>query len=238
MGEDNQPKERQARELARKKAQRGSYDRILIVCEGSKTEPQYFEEIRSFYRIHTANVQVQHSQFGTQPLQVVEYAEELFVAGDTRRSIQPRSFEQVYAVFDRDNHVTYHAALTKADAMKNSLRNNLGQKVLFKAVPSVPCFELWLLLHFEDVLAPIHRTDVYARLRQHLPGYDKGQTGYFQRTRDRIQAAVARANHLISCSTADDGLEPYTELHNLVQLLTSLKLDYGAQRTRKTKQAE
>lgn len=225
MGKDNQPKERQARELARKKAQRGSYDRILIVCEGSKTEPQYFDEIRSFYRIHTANVQVQHSQFGTQPLQVVEYAEELFVAGDTARAIQPRAFEQVYAVFDRDDHTTYNLALAKADALKNSLRNSLGQKVLFKAMPSVPCFELWLLLHFEDVLAPIHREDVYARLRRHLPDYDKGQTGYFQRTRDKIPDAAARANHLTSCNSADDGLEPFTELHSLVQLLTTLKSD-------------
>lgn len=225
MGKDNQPKERQARELARKKAQRGSYDRILIVCEGSKTEPQYFDEIRSFYRIHTANVQVQHSQFGTQPLQVVEYAEELFVTGDLVRSIQPRAFEQVYAVFDRDDHATYHAALAKADALKNSLRNSLRQKVLFKAVPSVPCFELWLLLHFEDVLAPMHRADVYARLRQHLPGYDKGQAGYFQQTRDRIPGAAARANHLTSSNTAGDGLERYTELHNLVLLLTTLKVD-------------
>lgn len=223
MGKDNQPKERQARELARKKAQRGSYDRILIVCEGSKTEPQYFDEIRSFYRIHTANVQVRHSQFGTQPLQVVEYAEELFVLGDAARSILPRAFEQVYAVFDRDDHTTYHVALAKADALKDSLRNDLGHKVHFKAVPSVPCFELWLLLHFEDVLAPIHRTDVYTRLRQHLPGYEKGQAGYFQRTQDKIPDAVVRSVDLCLQTTAVNGQEPYTELHNLVQLLTTLK---------------
>ena len=46
MGRDNHPKERQARQLERKLNRRASYDRILIVCEGSKTEPNYFEEIR------------------------------------------------------------------------------------------------------------------------------------------------------------------------------------------------
>ena len=225
MGKDNQPKERQARDLARKKAQRGSYDRMLIVCEGSKTEPQYLNEIRSFHRIHTANVQVQHSQFGTQPLQVAEYAEQLFICGDAAQSIQPRAFEHVFAVFDRDDHTSYHAALAKADLLKEALRNDLGRKVMFKAVPSVPCFELWLLLHFEDVLAPIHRNEVYARLLRHLPGYDKGQAGYFQRTRGAIADATTRANHLATRSDANDGHEPYTDMHSLVHLLTTLKSD-------------
>jgi hypothetical protein len=36
---DNSPKERQRRQLERKLNQRTSYDRILIVSEGSKTEP-------------------------------------------------------------------------------------------------------------------------------------------------------------------------------------------------------
>jgi hypothetical protein len=46
MGRDNQPKERQKRQLARKIGNRSSYDRILIVSEGGKTEPNYFREIR------------------------------------------------------------------------------------------------------------------------------------------------------------------------------------------------
>ncbi len=67
MGKDNQPKARQAAQLARKAGKRASYNRILIVTEGRKTEPLYLGEIRSQYRLHTANVQVQHSQFGTTP---------------------------------------------------------------------------------------------------------------------------------------------------------------------------
>ena len=46
MARDNSPKERQRQQLERKLARRASYDRILIVSEGSKTEPNYFGEIR------------------------------------------------------------------------------------------------------------------------------------------------------------------------------------------------
>lgn len=53
MGKDGQPKHRQAaRELLRRKAQRQPAERLLIVCEGAKTEPLYLGEIR--LRVHAA----------------------------------------------------------------------------------------------------------------------------------------------------------------------------------------
>lgn len=223
MGKDNQPKARQAARLARRKAQRAPYDRILIVSEGRKTEPRYFGEIRAHYRLHTANVQAQPSQLGTQPLQVVEFAEQLFVNGDAFKNIQPRAFEQVYAVFDRDDHATYHAALGKAAALDGKLHSDQRQRVKFQAIASVPCFELWLLLHFADVLTPLHRDEVYQRLRQHLPGYDKGQAGYFAKTRQCLGVATLRAEQLSTLATAHDGIAPYTDIHRLVSLLTTLK---------------
>jgi hypothetical protein len=83
MGKDDQPKHRQKeRDLRRRAAIRQPYERLLIVCEGEKTEPQYLDEIRQERRLATAHVQVRPSAFGTEPLQVVEYAEHLFRHGD------------------------------------------------------------------------------------------------------------------------------------------------------------
>lgn len=45
MARDNSPKERQQKQLERKQGRRASYDRILIVSEGSKTEPCIFQPI-------------------------------------------------------------------------------------------------------------------------------------------------------------------------------------------------
>lgn len=223
MGKDNQPKARQSKQLARKSGRRVGYDRILIVSEGSKTEPLYLNEIRAEYRLSTTNVQVQPSQFGTTPLQVVEYAEHLFLNGDDTRYIEPHAFERVFAVFDRDDHATYHNALGKAAALDGKLYNDLKQPMSFEAIASVPCFELWLLLHFEDVLAPLHRNEVYQRLRQYLPDYDKGQAGYYEQTRKHSNAANLRAEQLAQLTNAHNGIEPYTDLHRLVTLLTTLK---------------
>ena len=224
MGRDNQPKERQkARVLHRKAAKRQPFERLLIVCEGEKTEPLYLDEIRRAFRLATAHVQVWPSADGTEPLQVVDYAERLFLDGDRAKAIDRRGFDRVIAVFDRDDHATYHQALDKARALNLAHQNDEGEAVPFQAIASVPCFELWLLLHFEEVMASVHRNEVYDRLRAHLPGYDKGQGGHFSATRDRLDAATARAAARAAQTTAHDGREPFTNMHTLVNLLMTLK---------------
>jgi hypothetical protein len=223
MARDNSPKERQRKQLERKRERRASYDRILIVTEGTKTEPNYFGEIRNTFRLHTANVGIYPGALGTAPLQVVEYARQLFEEGDRHRHIAPRAFDQVYAVFDRDSHASYHDALTRAEQLDGTLRNDNRQKVPFRAVASVPNFELWLLLHYENIQAPIDRNDVLARLRQSFAGYEKGADNAFATTRPHLPAALERSAALAERLTARDEPEPFTAVGLLVDLLVNLK---------------
>lgn len=222
MARDNSPKERQKQQLERKQARRASHDRILIVSEGSKTEPLYFTEIRATYRLHTANVEVRACELGTAPMQVVQYAKALFEKGDRHRDIQAGAFEQVYAVFDRDEHRTYFDALQLADSLDGKLRNDARQPVAFRAIASIPSFELWLLLHFEDVRAPTHRKMVMERLKRHIPGYEKGADLVFATTRARLDIATERAENLAKRFSARSDPEPYTGIVDLVKLLTTL----------------
>ena len=150
------------------------------------------------------------------------YARELFEKGDKMKKIQPKVFEQVYAVFDRDDHTTYHDALNHAESLNKKLRNDIKELVLFKAIASVPSFELWLLLHFEDVQAPLHRDEVLRRVKKHIPGYDKGYVGAFKITRERLGVATERAERLARKFTAYDDPAPYTAVVDLVRLLTTL----------------
>lgn len=223
MGRDNAPKERQRAQLERKQACRASHDRILIVTEGSKTEPNYFREIRATYRLRTANIALQPCTRGTSPLQVVQYAKELFENGDHHKQIQRRAFEQVYAVFDRDDHASYFDALQLAMSLNNKLRNDLKQPVRFTAIASVPSFELWLLLHYADIQAPIHRDEVMRRLKQHIPAYEKGASNAFAATKALLETAMQRARTLAAHYDAYDGCNPYTAVGDLVARLTTLR---------------
>lgn len=223
MGRDHSPTERQQLQLERKQGRRASYDRILIVSEGSKTEPNYFREIRAAHRLHTANVEVRPSELGTAPVQVVQYAQTLFEKGDRHKNIQRRAFEKVFAVFDRDEHASYHAALNLAATLDGKLRNDAKQPIVFQAIASVPSFELWLLLHFEDIQAPIHRDQVILRLKKYIANYDKGAGNTFKLTQMHLPVATQRAKNLSLRFTANTDPEPYTGIVDLVDLLTTLR---------------
>lgn len=222
MGRDNQPKERQRRDLARKQGSRASYDRILIVSEGSRTEPGYFREIRARYQLNSTNVVVQPSSLGTEPLQVVEYACRLFDKGDANRGIGPKQFERIYAVFDRDEHGTFHDALTRARALDGTLKNDLRKPVRFAAIPSRPSFEFWLLLHFENVQHLLHRDEATNRLKRYLPEYSKAGGRIFEQTSPKLSEAMDRARKLAGRADIADDTEPYTAVFQLVEVLLSL----------------
>lgn len=222
MARDNSPKVRQRKQLERKRSQRASYDRILIVSEGSKTEPNYFKEIRAKFRLHTANVEVRYSQTGTTPVQVVEYAGDLFEKGDSHKHIQAQAFEKVFAVFDRDDHQSYYDALTLAASLNGKLKNNLKQRIEFCSIVSVPCFELWLLLHFENITDPLHRNEVVRRLKQYIPGYEKGSENIFTSTYPNLQAASQRSKSLAENHTAYSDPMPFTQIDKLVNILVGL----------------
>lgn len=223
MGQDRQKKHIQRDKLERKQNRREQYDRILIVCEDSKSAPQYFREICAAYKLATSNVEIQPGKFGTSPLQVVQYAQHLFENGDLHKGIKPYSFEQVFVVFDRDDHDSYQDALSLANSLNGQMSDNDDQPAAFQAIPSVPCFELWLLLHYEDVQAAIHRDKVIQKLEKYLPQYKKGNIGMFARTSPALQQATKFANRLMEKHSAANGFQPYTAIGNLVRLLITLR---------------
>lgn len=202
-------------DLRRKAPKRPPYPRVLIVCEGSKTEVNYFEEIRQEARLPTLDVRVIHSPLGTEPLQIVVGAEKEF--------LKSRGFEKVYAVFDRDDHLTYANAIAKAEADGTKLRNDDKQTVSFAAIVSVPCFELWLLLHFADIMAPMHRDEALAQVRRRIPGYQKGNRGTFAATVANLSDAMQRATALKQRFGRLPGTDAYTDVHELVTVLRELK---------------
>jgi hypothetical protein len=218
---DNHPALRQRAKLERKQGKRQPGRRILVVCEGKKTEPNYLREIQAAMRIHAANLFVTHEGV-TEPRQIVEASWGIFQHGKGR--LQPKSADLVVAVFDRDDHLTYHEALDLAqrlDALK--AKNDEKQPVRFLAVPSNSCFELWLLLHFQDHQTPVHRHHALECLQRFLSDYDKGMEGLFAQTREHLPKALRRAYRL-AAQFDPRGEDPWTAMHLLVHLLLDPEL--------------
>jgi len=219
MARDHHQKTRGKNHLLRKKAFSKGCDRILIITEGEKTEPHYFDEIRKYYRLSTASIEIMQSKYGTTPQQVVNFAVD--------RCKEAKEYEAVYCVFDRDDHPNFLNALFSANSHDRKYKNDNNELINFYAVQSIPCFELWLLLHFVSVRSYIHRDEVVRQLKKdsHIPNYTKGGNGYFNITKDRLEVAYKNADLL----AANDPLEtekntenPYTSVGKLVKILTSL----------------
>jgi len=197
---------------------RDPYDRVLIVCEGSKTEPGYFMELRSDLRINGANMTV-IGDGGSAPQSVVQTAIDKFQ--------EDADFDSVYCVFDKDEHTGYVAAVGRVRSKR--LKRRPRGLARFEAITSVPCFEYWLLLHFVDTDAPFERTgansaaqNVVRALARHIPGYSKGANGVYESIRDRIEDALARSERIFSQIEARGGDNPSTRMHELIRYLRNL----------------
>jgi hypothetical protein len=220
MGSDDLFHKRNAQkvELHRRKiARRDPYERILIVCEGEKTEPNYFGWLRSKLGLNKANVVIADKRGGLDPKSLVEYGIDEYN--------KEKDFDHVYCVFDKDKHTTYQGALDKIRSAR------FRGKAKIHAITSVPCFEFWLLLHFtyttRPYVAPFNESNcalVVTDLRQHIPGYEKGSKDFLSYIDDtKISDAITHAKRVLVFHETSGTDNPSTNVHHLVEYLTKIR---------------
>lgn len=185
--------------------------RVLICCEGEVTEPSYLNGLKRELRIRLVHIEVVPG--GANPKTLVDCAVEKKqeAAREARREKDDNlKYDEVWCVFDVDAHEHIPDAKLKADA------NNI--KLAF----SNPCFELWLLLHFQDQRAYIERHPVQSACRGHMPGYDKEVPFdvVFPRYREAVDRAAALDHWQETRGCA--GENPSTGIHRLTERIMEL----------------
>lgn len=205
---------RRAHSYRRRGPQREPYDYVLIVCEGDKTEPNYFRRLRDVHRLSSANIEIARAG-GNDPVSIVTYTEMRLTEG---------GFDHAYCVFDRDGHANYNQAL---QMVANSPNGRIGR---LRAITSVPCFEIWVLLHFRYSSAAFNSTGsqsacdhVIAEVKKHFADYSKGHTSVYDRLEAVMEQAQAHAERLLKENAATGSTNPATRVHELVDYLCKLK---------------
>ena len=200
---------RGTKELQRKPGQKPPRSITLIVCEG-ETEQEYFKAVRIHYRLTRAEVVVAENTKGSAPISVVEYAE--------KKCAQPGGYDRVYCVFDRDEHESFERARDRIRGLTGRKRKPLP----IEEAISIPCFEFWVLLHYERTDAPFHRCDdVKDRVRQHIPNYEKADAPTARQLMARLDTAIASAVSLEARATGNN-YNPYTSVHRVIQHLAAV----------------
>lgn len=131
--------ERRYARKAQRRKNRQIVCKILIVCEGTKTEPNYFEAFKTLNG-GTIVYDIDVRGLGQNTTDVVDKAIELKSKGD---------YDRVWAVFDKDSFSAnkFNGAIIKAQ------NNGIG------CAWSNEAFELWYLYHFKNRVTAMSRTE-------------------------------------------------------------------------------
>ena len=202
-------KSRTNKALRRRTAFKSPKKAELIVCEGSSTEPAYFEALIRELQLHAVKVHV-ISPEDSEPINIVEFA-----ITKKKKGIAPgMPYNKIWCVFDVEAppHRTLDNAWEKAanvDGLELILTN--------------PFFEYWFLLHFKKITTPFNKDkDLHHMLQEVHPSYKKTRIGFdilYQHTETAIKNSkkVLKEQH----NNAEDlrDCNPSTHVHKIVEHL-------------------
>lgn len=152
------------------------YRKLFIVAtEGAKTEPQYFVILNNQNSV--IHVDCLKSKHRSSPPQVLNHMRDRLNQKILKNS------DEAWLVVDKDQWTDEQLAQLHTWSQD---ADNYGFAL------SNPKFEYWLLLHFEDGTNIGSSSECSARLKKHLPGYDKN-LDIRKITPDMIEEAVRRA---------------------------------------------
>lgn len=194
--------------------------KVLIVCEGEKTEPNYF---RSFSQIANGSgyvYDVTTEGGGINTLWVVDKAAELKKKAESIG--QP--YDTVWAVFDKDSFLdqNFDNAVVKA------------RKLGIGCAWSNEAFELWYVLHFDSRCTAMSRKDYQHIIEARVNGSGKypEKRKYVYKKNDKAARTIlttcgdemlavryAERLHKQFEGTAPHSANPCTTVYELVRLL-------------------
>lgn len=192
---------------------RETIPKFLIVCEGEKTEPNYFRKFPVPTRPKVIDVDIRG--VGRTTLSLVEEA--LRLKEELGLKIDRDGYkDQIWCVFDRDfkqenfNAQNYNEAVARARSQR------------FGVAYSNDAFELWYILHFEYYESETHRQE-YKRILDVRLGhrYEKNSETMYDELKDKQSIAIKYAKRILESydSSMTGTHNPSTTVHLLVEEL-------------------
>jgi len=188
---------------------------VLIVTEGHRTEPYYFDGLKREVVVNSRfAVKIKPGKHSS-PDAVVGEAIRLQSEEEARGS----AYDEVWCVCDVEN--PNRAAAIRA-ALAEAGRNEISM------VLSNPSFEVWLLAHFTWTSRSfLNAQAVIGELNKHWPGggYRKSDSGVYDKVADRTNVGIENARAVREKDHGTDkaviDCNSCTEVYRLVEQLTA-----------------
>lgn len=142
----------------RKQGTRDQKVRFLIVCEGEKTEPNYF---RAFTERWSEVKEIKVAGCGCSTCQLIIEAKKIQEKLERERMVP---FDRVWLVFDKDEFKDFNKAI--ADAKKEGMN----------CAWSNQAFELWYVLHFQYLDTGVDRKQYIGMIEDKVMKASKSKT--------------------------------------------------------------
>jgi len=204
-------------DLSRNKIEIDNTRTILIVCEGQKTEIDYFEKLKTILIDNMIGIKVipVTSSSGPQALKIIESADAENKLLTENLGI---SADLTYCVFDEDDakNISPKAYQNIKDAIKQATDKN------YHIILTNPCLEYWFLLHYVEHNNAIEKQDDKSKgkvavkvLQQHIPDYEKNGIENIAEIFNtlKIQTAITHAESTLKnhANTTDSHLNKQKE---------------------------
>lgn len=194
----------QLRIAPRKEATTPTRKTILIVCEGERTEPDYFKKFRVAKKVEVCGI-------GRNTLSLVQ---------DAALRNAKQQYDEVWCVFDRDAFPEKNIRAAFA----------LMAQEKFHAAFSNESFELWYLLHFCYLDTHNTRSQYNEMLSKHLGfEYKKNNPNMLAILEGKQATAIKNAKkleQLYFVAGLEHSSKPTTSVYKLVERLNKLADKY------------
>lgn len=215
-------------ELSRSKGSRPPKTRILILTEDAKSSHYYLMEMAHHLR--------KDSQVEIWPWMGGDL---IRAARNAKTRFQPKTgnFDQIYVLLDGDNILKGGRAEADFDSAKKIFKSLAPTKLV--EISSTPCFEVWLLLHFQGLPSSFQASggvnsvsfcepvckavDLHFKKNNFPNGYSKGDQGnYLKVFMEREETAMNHVRQAKNSNLNQPYSNPSTEMDILVQVIRKL----------------
>lgn len=184
----------------------------LIVTEGTGTEPAYFGAIRDIInKTYPDRIQLNIYGVGDNTLNLFQKARQLVNAS-------ANGYKHVWIVYDTDDFPSEHI-----NKIVSLCKESSNEEIIYHAIWSNQCIELWFLLHFSFMQSDIHRNTYWAKISdfltsQGLGKYTKNRADMYQILLPYQDTAIANAKKLeyLNDSKLPSESAPGTKVHELI----------------------
>ena len=187
----------------------------LIVSEGEKTEPNYFEGLkREINKQYPGRISIEIKGIGkgANTLTLLEKAQKIVQQN-------PDRYKHIWLVYDKDDF--------PSDDFDNTFYRckslSEGSDAKYHALWSNECIEYWFLLHFEYLSAALHRNGYFPKLSEHLGiKYKKNSKDIYDRLKPQLETAIKNAKKILEKhgdGTPPSACTPGTTVYQLFEKL-------------------